>query len=222
MNSKFTKKEKLSFGAVLYWITGILLIITMLSTWLLSSLFAKYAVYADANDAANVANGGYFVLLEHKAKPVQSDEYELEYNEENGFYELDPANYIYVLDDEEEFEENIYENVMPGVDIPKDPLIRLSLENSEVDYQLYVQVVKSIYFPDTVTFKLTDEWEEFDKAKGIYKYKGYFDAGTAYTDDIKILKDDKLEVSEHYVGKDKNGNDLEFALTFNVWLKQVD
>lgn len=174
--------------------------LTMLSTLLVSNMFAKYVNIDAYLEAAHVANGGSIELCEHEAEL------------KNG---------IYVLDESVETTLNTYKKVIPGVDIAKDPFIRLDLENAEVDYELYLQVTESTYFPETVTYKLTDDWVEFDKVKGIYKYEYTFDAATSY-DEIQILKGNKLYVSEHYVGKDTNGNDLEFSLTFNAWMKQID
>ena len=199
--SKYGKKSQFTTQNILVWIVGILLMLTMISTWLLSNLFAKYVGNDADSDSARVAAGGQIELWEHEAEL------------KNG---------IYVLNETKKFEGNTYEKTIPGVDIAKDPRISLDLEYAEVDYELYVKVTESDYFPATVTYELTDNWKVYDESKGIYKYKGYFDAGTPDIDDIQILKDDTLYVSEHYVGKDQDGNDQQFSLTFTAWLKQVD
>lgn len=193
--SKFTTKNILVKAIV------ILLFLTLVSTCLVSGLFAKYATKGNSADSAHVAAGGSLEIWEHAATL------------ENG---------IYVLDEVKKTTNNLYSKVIPGVDIPKDPFIQLHLEKTEVDYKLYLQVIKSDYFPETVTFALTDKWLPYDEANGIYVYDGYFDAGTPFTEDIPILKNDMLFVGEHYVGRDENGSDQKFSLTFQAYLKQVD
>lgn len=200
--SKYDKKSQLTAQNIVIWTVGILLMLTTLSTWLVSNLFAKYVINDTSENSATVAAGGAVVeLWEHKA------------NLNNGIYELDEATEVIGY---------TYNKVIPGVDIAKDPFVRLEISNAEVSYALYVQITESNPFPDTVTYDVTQDWEVFDEDKGIYKYKTVFDAATPYEGDIKILKDDTLYVSEHYVGKDEAGNDLEFSLTFSAWLKQVD
>lgn len=201
--SKYGNKSHNSFGNILYWAVGTLIMLTVISTLMLSNLFAKYIVTDSSSNSANVAAGGEMLLLEHKATLVSG---------------------VYVLSEDEAdlVTTNNYDKVIPGVDIPKDPFVRLNLEASEVDYKLYVKVIKSENFPETVTFKLTDKWLPYNEAKGIYVYDGYFDAGTSDIDDIPILKNNKLYVGDHYVGTDDNDVPQSFSLTFEAMLKQVD
>lgn len=199
--SKRTSDSNFAGRNTLVWVITILLFLTLISTFLASSLFAKYVTNGDSANSAHVAAGGSLEVWEHVATL------------ENGIYELSET---------QKTDNNLYSEVIPGVDIAKDPYVRLYLENTEIDYKLYLQVTKSEYFPETVTFSLTDKWLPYDEAKGIYVYDGYFDAGTPFTDDIPILKNNKLYVGEHYYGKDADGNDLEFSLTFSAYIKQVD
>ena len=195
----------------MYWTVGIILILTLISVWLLSGIFAKYAVWIDASDSARVAKGGYVQLWEH---------------------ETDLKNGIYELDKTAKIGEKTYDTVIPGVDIVKDPFVELYLEDSEVDYELYIKVTEKnfpTYKPasasdpvKTVTYSviedywiLQDDLSDEENGVYVYKYKEVLDAGTPYTE-IKILKDDKLYVSEHYVG------DGSFTLSFEAVLKQVD
>lgn len=198
--SKSGNKSQLTAGNILYWSVGILFILTMLSTWLASNLFAKYIVNDSASDSAHVAAGGEIELYEHE--PILK----------NGVYELDLDSKVTGY---------TYKKVIPGVDIAKDPFVKLNFK-AEVDYELYMQVTKSEYFPETVTYKITDDWVLINEDKGIYRYKVYLDAATLHDVEIKILLNDKLYVSEHYVGRDQNGKDQEFSLKFDAWLKQVD
>lgn len=229
-NVKSTKKSQLSVHNVLFWAVGSLFILTMLSTWIVSGTFAKYVKSASTSDSARVAAGGYVELWEHEAE-LNNGEYKLKLNE-NG-----------------KASKNTYAKVIPGVDIPKDPFVRLKLKDAEVDYKLYITVTEKnfpTYKPTpksdpvkTVTYSvitkeiaeqegidyywiLQEDLSDEDNGVYVYKFKDILDAGTTVDRDIKILKNDKLYVSEHYVGFDDNGKAIEFALTFNAWLEQVD
>lgn len=203
------KKTQFSVGNIIYWTIGILLVLTLLSIWLVTGLFAKYVSSAASDNEVRVAGtgGATLELLEHRAYDAEgyADAY-------GGEYRLDLT---------DEVRENNYTKVLPGVDIPKDPFVRLKIKNAEVDFELYIQITESEYFPEYVTYSVTDKWECVDAANGIYKYKVYFDAGETYDftgrNTIPILKSNKLFVSEHYVGEDK-----QFSLSFKSWLKQVD
>lgn len=195
----FQKRTKRSFGNILYWTVGTLFMLTMLSVWLVSGLYAKYLVSDTTGDSARVAGGGQMAVLEHEA---------YETYENSGVYDLH-------RDDNHLVPGNAYEKVLPGVDIPKDPFVRVNVENAEVDYELYIKVIPSADFPKTVTYTLTDMWLPVVGQDGVYKYNGYFDAGSE-KDNIPILKDDTLYVSQYFVGKG------DFSLSFEAWLKQVD
>lgn len=221
--NKNIRKSQVSVHNTIFWATGIILILTMLSIWLVSGLFAKYVISGHKIDSATVAKTGIgtMELLEHEAK-------------------LD--NGIYVLDEKKEVTENTYNRVIPGVDIAKDPFVRLKLQDAEVDYELYITVTEEdfpTYQPTpeskpvkTVTYSvITKEIAEAEgidyywilqedlskESKGIYvyKYSEVLQPGTTY-DDIYILKENMLYVSEHYVG-----NSTDFTLTFSAWLVQV-
>lgn len=229
-NGNHAKKAQFSFGSILYWAVGILLVCTLLTVWLVSGLFAKYITSGGDPDAAHVAGTGVKTLevREHEASEFPKVN--------SGEYRLDLL---------KEVSGNTYEKVLPGVDIPKDPFVRLELENAEVDYELYLTVTETNFPFDVVTgrkmitYELTDEWELqpklSDETKGIYvyKYKTYFDAGMNYTRTetlpkkgqnrsvIWILKKSRLYVSEHYYGGDPTSTNT-FSLTFEAQLKQVD
>ena len=204
MNREYEKSERFSFKGILYRIAGILLLLTLLTTCMLSRLHAKYIVSDSRYDSARVASAGIgeLKLWEHEAKETA---------ENSGVYELDNKKTV---------TNNEYKKVLPGVDIPKDPYIELKIEKSEVSYELYVKVTKSNPFPDQVTFELLDEWELVDAANGIYKYKSVFKAGETYdptgTKKIQILKDNRLYVGEYYEGKNQK-----FSLTFSAYLMQA-
>ena len=132
---KRAKKVQISIGGIVYWTAGILLTLTMLSTWMAGGLLAKYVVSYSHHESADVASSGVeaFELWEHKANEFPGDncgEYRLDLNTE--------------------VTGNAYNKVLPGVDIPKDPFIRLVLSGAEVDYTLYIKVTRSDPFPDKV------------------------------------------------------------------------
>ena len=92
--------------------------------------------------------------------------------------------------------ETTYDNsyvVMPGVDIPKDPSFTIT-NKSSIDVYLYVEIVDTS--PDTVTYKLTTDWEKLDiQDRNVYVYNGGFQENTQI---IHILSDNKVYVSDKY------------------------
>ena len=209
-NTGKTSKSQASVHGVMYWVVGILFIFTMLTTWLVSGLFAKYTNEESQSDSARVAGAGNVELCEHKA---------------------DLKNGIYVLDENEEVTKNKYEKVIPGVDIAKDPFVKLDFKNAEVRYALYVKVTENkipTYKPNvdsdpvkTVKYGVTEDWDLQNKLsntdKGVYVYKYNKSIDQNFVGNIKILKDDKLYVSEHYFG-----NGQGFSLVFEAWIEQID
>ena len=193
-----TNTRKLSSRDILLLLISGLLLLTLVTSWYVCDIYAKYAVSGHGLDSARVAKTGVGKL----------ELWESHATLENG---------IYVLDQDDPTKENTYDHVIPGVDIAKDPYVLIELEKAEVDYRLYIKVVESDPFPEYVTYDLTADWEPVTGQEGVYRYKKYIDAGTSEWK-IPVLKDDMLYVSEHY-----NGDDIpEFTLTFNVWLVQVD
>lgn len=202
---KYTTHKKLSVGNALSRTVGILLALTIFSVWLVCGMFAKYTTTGENSDSARVAVGAQKVeLREHAAFDA------------SGYPDADGGEYR--LDLMTEVKKNTYAKVLPGVDIPKDPFIRMDLSNAEVSYELYVKVIQSEPFPDGVTYELTDQWDETE-TPGVYRYKKYFEAGKSYSytgkNVIPILKNNKIYVSEHYVGSGT------FTLTFEAFLKQA-
>lgn len=210
MNS--AKGSKRTAGDKLFWAVGILLVFAMLSTWAVCGLFAKYIVSDREKNSARVAGTGVklFAVAEHKAKNVSEEKNDRVYDLLDG---NDGRKTVEVT-------KNVYDIIPPGYDIPKDPFVKLVLKDAEVDYELFLRVVKSDKFPEeTVTVLLDDMWEPVQGEQDLYKYKGYFDAGTDYdlTGDnvIYILKNNLVYVSQNYKGEN-------FSLSFEAWLKQVD
>lgn len=205
-NVSDTVKPRLFPHDILFGAVGVLLLLVMLSVWLLCGMYARYVVSDSYSDAAHVAGSISMVeVWEHEAVL------------ENGEYQLTAK----------EVTENTYHKVIPGVDIAKDPFIRLS-GAPDVPCELYVRVTENNIPKDSdgqpmVTYQLNGEWTETDEA-GVYKYTKTIDSNTTETvfpileQSGDVINDHKceLKVSEHYVG---NG---EFTLTFSAWLVQKD
>lgn len=195
-------RRRLSVHGILFYAVGGLFILTMLSFWLVCGMYAKYRVSGPGSDSGRVAAGIQIELKEHEAELVNG-EYKLNNGENGRTYK--------------EVEKNTYRKVIPGVDIEKDPFVRLS-GTSEVDFELYVKITRSADFPDTVTYTVDDTlWKEVPGKPGVYKYTSVLDSGACDGKEIYILKDNKLMVSEHYVGNGKS-----FTLTFEAWVEQAD
>lgn len=117
-----------------------------------------------------------------------------------------------VLDTTKESTHNEYP-LMPGVDVAKDPFVRVT-GFSGADSWLYVEVVKSSGFPDTITFEIDSGWTKLDGVSGreiYYKALGASDAGDVTAN---ILKGQKLIVS------DKLARETIATLTFNAYIAQ--
>lgn len=216
------RKQSMSVQGILYYAVAGLFVLTMLSVWMVSGLYAKYTTVGSELDSARVGKGLQLQLLEHEAELV------------NGEYVLhDGKNNT----DDVEVAKNTYSKVLPGVDIRKDPFVRLS-GTCEVDYRLYVQITEE-NFPSyenkngesvkAVTYDVTDDWEYVpdqsnpDDGVYVYIYKGYLDSGYysgSEANDIPVLEKNshgcELTVSQYYQG------DGDFSLSFKAWIVQVD
>ncbi|MCH5299097.1 MAG: hypothetical protein J1E96_04965 [Ruminococcus sp.] len=201
---KYSKKQ-ITAHNILYRTAGILLVFALFSAWLLCGLYAKYIVSSSNSDSARVAKGIEKVeVIEHKVRFITDEK---EAVEKDSVYELlsGTAN--------EEHKGIEYSVVLPGVDIPKDPFVRVA-GTSEMSLQLCIKIVET-NLPNTVTYDIrTDDWTEDPKGSKIYKYKDVINSD--FKKDIYILKDNQIKVSEKYVG---NGT---FSLAFEAWLEQVD
>ncbi|MCH5304717.1 MAG: hypothetical protein J1E41_07625, partial [Ruminococcus sp.] len=100
---------------------------------------------------------------------------------------------------------------------PKDPFVRIN-NTSNMTYELFAKVTEE-KLPATVKYYLTDEWveikpDESQTDNNIHTYKYKKDIAPNFNGDVYILKDNKVEVSEKYVGDGK------FLLSFDAWLAQ--
>ena len=130
--------------------------------------------------------------------------------------------------EEDEIKQNSYV-LMPGVDVAKDPFVKV-IKFSGVESWLYVEVVESQDFPTTVTYEIEAGWE---KVTGITGPNG----GTVYAKAIKTgMTDDKVVFTTEsnetvtvraYVLKnnqlivsDQLDRDTNASLTFNAFIVQ--
>lgn len=200
---KFKKIINICFGTPLNRVIAILLLLVIIASVTISITYAKYVKSSPDADGANVAGVGVNKLEVKEHKPIN----DLDYMIKN--------NVLHKLDMSTEIGGNYsqYNDVPPGVDIPKDSFVNLDIE-SEVTYELYLLVTKTSNFPSTVTFSITSDWEEVPNGNGLYKYKGTFASGTHHVKKIEILEGNKLTVSDKYSA-------VSFGIEFEVYLKQV-
>lgn len=207
--------NKLSVGSTLWRALCILLIVAILVVLSVSGVYAKYATSDNSSNSANVAGVGVeiFNLVEHGKAVAGAD----------------------------------YSKVIPGVDIPG-PHVQLKI-NSEVSYTLYLQIttrnfpiyinvdgeqVKVVYFDVTDNWELINTVEVGGNTTYTYKYvvdntdntKNYvFKAGVEHTyveaNEITVLKDDVIYVSERYSELYGNSENLSFLLKFEAYIQQV-
>ena len=222
------KNKKFRLHDYVFMAAGILLFLTMMSIWLICGLFAKYTIKDSASHSARVAQFGNAEVKEHQAvlKGVADNQkVKVVYSDDM----------IYYLSDDE-VSDNTYDKIMPGVDIPKDPFVRVT--PGEVDCELYIKVTNN-NFPrpykdssgeehgDLISYKIDDEkWNKITyKNEVIYKYKGTIDANFESENgyiDIPILKDNKIYISQYYDADTYSSKKESFSLTFESWLVQID
>lgn len=207
--SQHSKKSQFSVHNVMFRTVGILLVLATLSVWLLCGLYAKYIVSENYQDSASVDSIGIgnLELLEHEAVLIEDADKAVQ---QDSVYELT----------DNEVTKNTYDVVLPGVDIPKDPFIRIKVE-PKATCELYVQVVEKD-IPNTVTYEMAGGWEliKTETAQSettVYTYKYNKAIDSKFSGPVSVLKNNKLKVSESYVGNGKT-----FTLNFNAWLVQIN
>lgn len=221
---------------IIFRIAAVLALLTMLSIWLVSGLFAKYTVNDSSSNSARVAAFGSVEVKEHKAKPKTVGSSDVR----SVYYSGEYADMLYELDLDDEVDSNTYDVMMPGVDIPKDPFVRVT--TGEVDCELYIKIVEKnipeeyqdrngethkpivTYTVDpSIWQKLPDNQQDGNGV--IYKYSSVIDANSA-EQKISILKDNKICISQYYdadgLYNAKAPESDDFSLTFSAWLVQAD
>ena len=229
----YMKDKRLRVRDYVFITAGILLFLTLLSFWLVCGLFAKYTTAGLSYGGARVAAFGSVEVKEHKAvlKEVEDGE-DVGSAYYGGLY--DDMVY-YLLDPDTEVNTNTYEVGMPGVDIPKDPFVRVV--PGEVDCRLYIEVTMQTDFSnvfkdkndvshDLITYKVNDSWTKIEGKTGpnngdIYQYHDVIQAGSE-AKDLYILKDNKITVSQYYDADKLHITNEEFSITFRAWMAQAD
>lgn len=160
-------------------IVVVILLAVVLTTACLGGILAKYIrtvpVSGEVTFTAELAES--MTLTESKANRGES-----------GAYTLLTA---------ETVSENTYE-VMPGVDIPKDPRITVTGKTPVAAY-LYVEISDNC--PDGVTYSLTEKWTyitTLTSGAEVYAYKDKLNAGNCGAA-FQIIKDDTVYVSDSAV-----------------------
>ena len=123
---------------------------------------------------------------------------------------------IYTLTSEKGFA-NTYD-VLPGVDIPKNPTV--TVVDLEEHAYLYVEVTGSL--PTGMSFEIDDHWTSL--GNGIYVYEGTSPTdfvikahdGGKVTFDANILKDNTIKVKSNY-----SGTSDDMSLAFQAYMVQA-
>ena len=188
-------KAKRIYGLALFLVS--LVLITALS----SAVYAKYIKKTDFEGntvtiQANLAED--FTLTESKANRTEMGDY--------------------VLDTTTPVMTNQYV-LMPGVDIPKDPTIKITGKTALPAY-LYVEVVDNIS-DLAVTYLLADWWQPLAGVTGpnggeVYVYNETVDGSTANME-IQLIKGNTVYVSQTL---DHSADAKSFSIKFYAYLLQ--
>ncbi len=185
-------------------LAAILLILTLVSSWFISGLLAKYVNRQSFEDAGRVAKTGRVAVLEHEA--VLS----------GGLYTLDMSSVV---------TGNTYTAVLPGTDIPKDPYVYLD-GSQEVAYALYVEIYTNV--PAEVTYAVgtnfTPTTDEVLPSHGgtVYKYNQTIPAATEQSIG-PIIRGNVITVSDAFRNKeDPSYNSSDFRFDVYAYLIQID
>lgn len=165
-------------------------------------VYAKYIQQETLPGTVNVqANLGQITLLEHKAV-----------REDDGSYSLDPS---------ETVTSNSYD-LLPGLDIPKDPYVTVS-NKTPIGAYVYVEVVSSLT-GSAVTYEVDSSWLLLDGVTGVnggavYVYTGGTGNALSVTTDFtaNILNNNTVTVGQELL----NGTTTNLGLTFHASMKQA-
>lgn len=185
------------------WLPGVLIVVLLIG--LIGSTYAKYVKKETREGTVTIkANLGKIELLEHEAVDPEVDG-------------------EYILDMTQEVTNNTYK-LLPGLDIPKDPFVRIT-NKSPIEAYVFVKMVTNIVtdkkdakpgdtldsdFSDdhNISYSLTDNWilissstdETTKVTTAVYVYKTVVDETFGTNGDgngtIPILVGDIIEVSQ--------------------------
>ncbi len=192
-------------GKMIFHILGVLFILTMISIWLVCGMLARYTSEGEKSGGARVASAGQVDVFENEAY-------------------FDYTTYTYLIDKDKIVTENTYNVIVPGMEIEKDPFIRL-YGNNEVSYNLYIEI--KVSDPELIRYSMSSVWSQTDDlspAYGgtVYKYQSVIAPG--YQGDIlDILEDGVIRIRDDL--KDKTypqANSDTFKMDIYAYLTQTD
>lgn len=141
--------------------------------------------------------------------------------EANGTYTLNEAEGVALVTS------NTYD-VLPGVDIPKDPTVHVNGKTS-ADAYLYVEVVDALTEGNPISWEVAEEWTLIDRVTGpnagmVYVYNDGTNAPAIIDNDtwnkgnadIEILKDNMINVEDGDLHLTKDSK-----LTFYAYMAQA-
>lgn len=173
----------------------------LLSCACIGTALAKYVTQAELKGTVTIsADLGSIAVLEHEA--------------------IRNPDGSYSLGDKTTAENTYY--LLPGLDIFKDPFVRIAGKTETCEIGAYVYLVMDTNFTPSATgvsFTLLDCWKELDDHDNVYVYSDTNgDPITVTKDmDIYILKDNKVWVSQ----KLNTNIDGTLNLNFSAVMKQV-
>lgn len=204
INSVLSKLH-LSAGEIVFRIFSVMLLLTMISFWLVCGMLARFTSSGDKQGGARVAAAGQADVFEYEAY-------------------FDDTTYSYHLREDTVVSKNTYSVVVPGMEIEKDPFIRL-YGNNEVSYYLYLEVKAS--HPDKVRYEMSSVWSvtnDIAAAHGgtVYKFQTVIKPGEK-RDIHEILKDDIVRIRDDLKDKTQpTANSDPFTLDFYAYMIQMD
>lgn len=187
------------------YVTALILIAALAAALLVGGIVAKYikaeTLQSKVTFSADLAEA--VKLIEHKADRGSDG--------------------AYTLDTSKEVRGNEYE-VMPGVDIPKDPRVIIT-GKSVIDAYLYIEIVDNT-FPEAVEYSVSSSWKLLEDITGpnggkvyVYSRNGepfILNDKSENISDIPIIENNKITVSDKF-----NEATEKFSIDFYGYMTQV-
>lgn len=177
-----------------YWPTALAGLILLTA---LTGAYAKYVTERSLTGTLTVqANIGTVKVQEHKIN-LQPD----------GAYTL--------LDTIAEGDQ-IYDTVLPGLNVPKDPHVVISGVTADIPVYVFIKV-ETDTLPDTMTYELRDDWKPVDDYTDVYVYSDT-NGPVQVTGDrtVYILTNNEIVVSQKLL----HSNVGDWELSFSACMKQ--
>lgn len=156
-----------------------------------SGTLAKYVRESTLSGTVSItAELGVIELLEHRA--------------------VKQADGSYTLHESDTTMRNVYDAVIPGMDIPKDPWVRIK-DKSSISAYVYLKI-ESDTLPDTMTYALKDHWLPVDGQTHVYVYAvDGVPAKVSANITIPVLENDCIEVGQKLQGTLNTTVELSFS-----------